>query len=82
MRKKAGFDIENRIVTYYCAAGEASALHEFAEVMVNWGDYIKAETLSVELTAGEPPSEAYTETHSLENQAVILGVRRYQVQRR
>jgi isoleucyl-tRNA synthetase len=70
MRKKAGFNIEDRIKTYYVASGE------IAGVFQAWGSYIQAETLTVELTAGEPPAEAYREEQKIEGETVVLGVRR------
>jgi isoleucyl-tRNA synthetase len=70
MRKDAIFDISDRITTYYQAEGD------LAEVFQTWADYIKAETLSTELVAGEPPSEAHTETHKVDDQALALGVKR------
>ena len=40
MRKNAGFNIEDRITTYFQAQGE------LVKVMTDWGDYVKAETFS------------------------------------
>ena len=70
MRKDAGFNIEDRITTWYVAEGELT------EVMAAWGDYIRAETLSTDLEAGSPPADAYTEAHTIEGKAATLGVRR------
>jgi isoleucyl-tRNA synthetase len=70
MRKDAGFNIEDRITTWYVAAGE------LADVMLAWGDYIRAETLSRDLVAGQPPADAYAETHKIEGASITLGVRR------
>jgi isoleucyl-tRNA synthetase len=70
MRKDAGFNIEDRITTYYQTGDELS------RVMEVWSDYIRAETLSTQLVAGSPPAEAYTETHKIDSAEVILGVRR------
>jgi isoleucyl-tRNA synthetase len=69
MRKEAGFEISDRITTYYQAEGE------LAQVFETWSDYLKAETLSTELVAGELPAEAYAETHKVDGQALRLGVR-------
>ena len=49
MRRSAGFDIADRIVTFY-SGGEA-----LAEVMQRFSDYIKHETLSEDLTEGAAP---------------------------
>ena len=70
MRKKAGFNIEDRIATYYTASGEVAA------VFKTWGDYIKAETLTIDLVEAEPPVEAYREEQKVEGEVVVLGVRR------
>jgi len=70
MRKEAGFDISDRITTYY------QAPDEFKEVFRVWGDYIMAETLTTRLTAGEPDAGAYVETQEVEGQELKLGVKR------
>jgi isoleucyl-tRNA synthetase len=70
MRKDAGFNIEDRITTWYAADGE------LAGVITAWGDYIQAETLSTDLIAGPPPADAYGEAHTIEGKTVTLGVRR------
>jgi isoleucyl-tRNA synthetase len=70
MRKDAGFNIEDRITTYYQAEGD------LAKVFETWGEYIKAETLSTELTNTEPPSDAYSETHKVNGQTLHLSVKR------
>ncbi len=70
MRKDAGFDISDRITTWYQAAGE------FAAVFPLWAEYIQAETLTTALVAGAPPSSAYTETHQVEGETLLLGVQR------
>jgi len=70
MRKDAGFDIADRITTYYVAQGELS------EVFTAWSDYVKAETLTTELVAGAPPAEAYSEKLKVEGEELLLGVKR------
>jgi isoleucyl-tRNA synthetase len=69
MRKDAGFSIDDRITTCYVAEGE------LAEVMVAWGDYMRAETLTTDLVAGQPPADAYTEAHQIEGMSITLGVK-------
>jgi isoleucyl-tRNA synthetase len=71
MRKDAGFNIEDRITTYSLAEGE------LAEALAAWSDYLKAETLSTELLSTTPPPEAYTETQTIEDMSIILGVQRH-----
>jgi isoleucyl-tRNA synthetase len=70
MRKDAGFNIEDRITTYY-QAGES-----FAQVFQDWRDYIMAETLSTQLIASTPPQDAYSETQKVEGEEVVLGVKK------
>ncbi len=70
MRKEAGFNIEDRISTYY-QADEA-----LAEIFRTWGDYIKAETLTVNLLAETPPAESYQESHQIDQHKVLIGVKR------
>ena len=68
LRKKADFNIEDRINTYYQAEGELAA------VFSGWAGYIKAETLSEQLTAGSVPEGAFSEEQKVEGQKVMLGV--------
>jgi isoleucyl-tRNA synthetase len=70
IRKKAGFNIEDRITTWYQAQGELT------EVFQTWGSYIQAETLTTQLLVGPAPMDAYCETLEIEKgQFVSLGVR-------
>jgi isoleucyl-tRNA synthetase len=68
MRKEAGFNLDDRIRTTYAASGE------LAEVIAAWAGYLCAETLTVELFAGEPPEDAFVQDHTVEGAAVRLGV--------
>jgi len=76
MRKEAGFNIEDRITTWYQAGPQESGAVNLARVMASWGDYIRAETLSTQLLAGQPPAGAYQEDHQIDGVKIILGVRR------
>ncbi|HUF40020.1 MAG TPA: class I tRNA ligase family protein [Anaerolineales bacterium] len=69
MRKSAGFNIEDRIRTWY-AAGDA-----LTHVVAEWGSYIKTETLSLDLIAGEGPEDGHTETHDLDVESIRLTVK-------
>jgi isoleucyl-tRNA synthetase len=69
MRKDAGFNIEDRITTFY------QAEDELAQVFQDWSEYIRAETLSTELVAGQPPGNAFVETHQVDGQSLELGVK-------
>ena len=70
MRKSADFDISDRITTYYQTEGD------LMQVLTTWGDYIKSETLTTELIAGEPPKDAYIESQKVDGQELVLGVKR------
>jgi len=70
MRKDAGFDISDRITTYYVATDDLT------QVFLRWQEYIMAETLSTALVAGAAPQGAYTETHKVEGENLELGVKR------
>ena len=70
MRRSAGFDIADHIVTYY--QGDAS----LDEVMSAHGDYVRQETLSRQVVKDAPVAGAYTEAHSVDGLEVTLGVKR------
>ncbi len=68
MRRAAGFDVADHIVTYYQGEGH------IARVLKDFAGYIKQETLSLELTEGLPPEGAYVEKHRISNSDVLLAV--------
>ena len=70
MRRSAGFNISDRIVTWY--QGD----DRIAQVMEKHGGYIKEETLSLDLQPGEAEDGAYVEEHRIDGAAVKLGVKR------
>ena len=69
MRKKAGFDISDRITTYYQAQGEVDM------AFTTWGKYIKSETLTTRLKNTSPVKGAYVEEFELEGEKLILAVK-------
>ena len=71
-RKNADFNIEDRIKTWYIAS------EALMDVFAGWGEYIQSETLTTELVAGEPPADAFVETHKIEGQQVTIGIRQNQ----
>jgi isoleucyl-tRNA synthetase len=73
MRKEAGFNIDDRIVTFYQFDGQQEQL---SEVMKSWSDYICAETLSTALVEGELPEGAYRETHQIEGKTTHMAVQK------
>jgi len=70
MRRSAGFDIADYIITYY--QGEAY----IRQVMKDSADYIKQETLSRELIEGVPKEGVFTESYKLGGYNILLGVRK------
>jgi isoleucyl-tRNA synthetase len=68
-RKNADFNIEDRIKTWYVASDE------LADVFASWGEYIRSETLTTELVAGEPPSDAFLETYKIEGGQLTIGIK-------
>ena len=71
MRKDAGFQLDDRIVTYYDAGDELNA------VVDRWGDYVRAETLSQELVPGPVPGEVdRQESFTLGEHPLALGVKK------
>ena len=70
MRRSAGFDIADYITTYY--QGE----DYIRQVMTDFADYIKQETLSRQLIEKVPEAGAYTESHKLGGHEILLGVKR------
>ncbi|RLC64142.1 MAG: isoleucine--tRNA ligase [Chloroflexota bacterium] len=70
LRKEAGFNLDDRIVTTY------QADVELAEAIEAWRDFIAAETLSVELRAGPPEEGATIGEDRVAGHSLRLGVRR------
>jgi isoleucyl-tRNA synthetase len=70
MRRSAGFDIADYITTYY--QGEAY----MRQVIEDFGDYIKQETLSRQLIEGIPEEGVFTESYKLAGYDIVLGVKR------
>ncbi len=68
MRRNASFDIADRIVTYY--QGDDAV----RRVMTNFENYIRQETLSVDIVAEAPPAAAHVEEHTVDGHALVLGV--------
>ncbi len=70
MRKDAGFDIADKIAIYYQAEG---AVHR---VFKAWADYIKAETLAVEINHQLIPESAFQRKERVDGLDAMLGVKR------
>ena len=67
MRRDAGFDISDYITTYYTGS-------DLDDLVGTHGDYIKQETLSVDLVCARPPYEAYEEEQSFDGLVSSVGV--------
>jgi len=70
LRKEAGFNLDDRIVTTYQAEGT------LAEAIEVWRDFIAAETLSVELQAGPSDAGAATNEDLVDGYSLSLGIRK------
>ncbi len=70
MRRSAGFDIADHIITYY------QADDHIGQVMATWGEYIRQETLSQRIIAGASGEGAFSESFKLSGHEVLLGVKR------
>jgi isoleucyl-tRNA synthetase len=70
LRKEAGFNLDDRIVTLYQAEGK------LAEAIEACRDLIAAETLSVDLRAGPPGEGATVSKERIGDHALTLGIRK------
>jgi isoleucyl-tRNA synthetase len=70
MRKDAGFDISDRITTWYQGGSELAAVFE------KWEVYIMSETLTTRLVKGAATEGAFTETQTVDGQEITLGISR------
>jgi isoleucyl-tRNA synthetase len=67
-RKEADFQLDDHVIATYETDDELGA------VIAEWAEYIQAETLSDELSAGPPREGAYSESYQLEGHSLTLGV--------
>jgi isoleucyl-tRNA synthetase len=70
LRKDAGFEIADRIRTYY--AGDDT----LREAMRAFDAYVRQETLSVDVLEAPPPPGAHVEDAEVDGRTVNLGVER------
>jgi isoleucyl-tRNA synthetase len=68
LRKDAGFEIADRIRTYIDGHVEVTA------VLSSWADYIRQETLSVELVPGAASAGAHVAVEDVDGRRVTVGV--------
>jgi isoleucyl-tRNA synthetase len=80
MRKSADFDVSDRITTYFRLNGEGCSNNGDGGLLrgavENFGEYIRAETLSNALVEGAAPEGAFTQEEQLGGAAISLGVER------
>jgi isoleucyl-tRNA synthetase len=69
MRRNAKFNITDHIITYYQTKEPL-----IKQVIDNFADYIKQETLSRELRDSLPPDGVYSEKHRISNEDVSLAI--------
>ena len=67
MRRDAGFDIADHIVTYYTG-------DELDELLARHGDYVSQETLSVRLLKAAPPEDVHSENQSFDGLSTTIGL--------
>jgi isoleucyl-tRNA synthetase len=70
MRRTARFDIADHIVTYY------QAEEPINQVMIDFADYIRQETLSRELIDSSPPEGAHVEKYRISGSDILLAVKK------
>ncbi|MCW3992317.1 MAG: DUF5915 domain-containing protein, partial [Candidatus Bathyarchaeota archaeon] len=70
LRKEAGFEIDDRIETYYSGDEEVEAVFEVE------GEYIAVETLSDGLHRGQPPQGAHVGEFDIDGLKLKLGLKR------
>jgi isoleucyl-tRNA synthetase len=70
MRRSSGLDITDHIVTYYQGGDSLES------VMATFADYIKQETLTLELVSAAPPDGSYTEKFRISGHEISLGIKK------
>jgi isoleucyl-tRNA synthetase len=70
MRRTAGYEIADHIVAYY--DGDAS----FVQTVSAFADYIRQETLAVDIEEGVPDDADVKETHKINGYPLVLGVKK------
>jgi isoleucyl-tRNA synthetase len=70
LRREAGFDISDRITTYW------QGHEDVRRVLAAHEDYIRSETLSLALVEGEPPVDAHRSEQKMDGHQMTLGVQK------
>jgi isoleucyl-tRNA synthetase len=74
MRRNGGFDIIDHITTYYQVKEPL-----IRQVIRDFAEYIKRETLSEDIIDGVPPADASSEKHRIANSEIFLGIKKADV---
>jgi isoleucyl-tRNA synthetase len=77
LRKDAGFEISDRITTYFQSDPSTSSGQALRRVLQQHAQYIQDETLSLQLIEGESPPGAHSESQSIDGHEVTLGVKKH-----
>ena len=70
LRRDAGLEIADRITTTWQGDDDVR------RVLDTFADYVKGETLSLELEEGEPPPDAHRAEQDVDGHALTLGVKK------
>ncbi|MGW8319127.1 MAG: class I tRNA ligase family protein [Candidatus Promineifilaceae bacterium] len=70
MRKDVGLALDDRVDLYYVAEGEP------ADALVNFGDYVKMETLALSLNPGHLERAQERQTFDIDGHQVTVGLRK------
>ena len=70
MRRAAGFDVADHIITYY------QTEEQVKQILVEFAQYVKQETLSSELLNVSPPQDAYGENHRISGGEILLAIKK------
>jgi isoleucyl-tRNA synthetase len=70
MRRTAGYEIADHIIAYY--DGDAA----FVQTISAFADYIRQETLAVDIEEGVPDDADVKETHKIQSYPLTLGVKK------
>jgi isoleucyl-tRNA synthetase len=76
LRREAGFDISDRITTYWQGDPSTGSGQALRRVLQTHADYIKGETLSLSLVEGEPSADAHRSEQNVDGHALVLAVAR------
>ena len=71
LRRTAGLDVSDRITAYVSGDGDA-----VAGALSDFGDYVRQETLSVDIVLSPPAADITTNTVTLDESTITIGVQK------